>query len=133
MDTWMEQYFGRPEKHLAELLPLLEAQGASLLRADYSGGNDEGGVEDITLYAGLVKVDEGHPKAEREIAYEGGYQDRIWELCDAILSTQYGSWAGDWSASGALYVDVAAKHCWKSGQIQDWMPDDVALDVTLGA
>lgn len=128
--NFMQQMFGRPDTHLSQLLPLLEEKGVALLAAQYAGGNDEGGVEDITLYADLAKSDEG-VTGKQPLEYDGGYQDPIWDLCGQILSTQYGSWAGDWSASGTLYVDVAAKHCWKSGQMQVWADDDDPLDFRL--
>ena len=60
IDTWMHDHYGTPAAYLRELLPLLEVKGAKLLVADYSGGNDEGGVQQITLYTIIERDNAGN-------------------------------------------------------------------------
>ena len=140
IDTWMHDHYGTPATHLRELLPLLEAKGAKLLVADYSGGNDEGGVQQITLHAtierdddGYAQVDHHHSDPSDEIPYSGDWNDPLWEGCNRILSTKYGSWAGDYSAWGVLYIDVEKRRCWMDGSetVEQAVDVDDAIDLTL--
>jgi hypothetical protein len=61
----MHDHYGSPESHLRELLPLLETKGVKLLAAEYSGGNDEGGVQQITLYTTIVRDDDSFAQVEQ--------------------------------------------------------------------
>jgi hypothetical protein len=140
IDDWMREQYGSPETYLRELLPLLEAKGVQLLAADYSGGNDEGGVQQITLYAtivrdddGFAKVDSRHAETWTETPYDGDWNDPLHEGCDRILSTMYGSWAGDYSAWGVLYIDVEKRRCWMDGSetVEQAVDINSAIDVTV--
>lgn len=139
IDSSLHNHYGSPGDHLRELLPLLEARGAVLLAADYSGGGDEGGVQQITLYATVERDGDGepqldHPRADQVILpYTGDWNDPLWERCDRILSTPYGSWCGDYSAWGVLYIDVAKRRCWMDGNETVEQPVDIndAIDITV--
>ncbi len=139
-DAWMRDHYGSPADYLEQLLPLLEASRVAILAADYSGGNDEGGVHQITLYATVERDENGEPQLGRLlhdqtnlIPYSGGWEDPVWERCNQILSTKYGSWAGDYSAWGVLYIDVEKRRCWMDGSETVEQPVDIddAIDITL--
>ena len=139
IDIWHDHY-GSPETHLRELLTLLEAKGVKLLAAEYSGGNDEGGVQQLTLYStierdsdGFANVEPRHGETWAEIPYDGDWNDPLHQGCDRILSTKYGSWAGDYSAWGFLYIDVEKRRCWMDGSetVEQAVDIDDAIDITL--
>lgn len=123
------------ETHLAELLPILEEAGVKLLVAQYSGGNDEGGTDRIDLYSEITNPGyEDTPEGGNKIEIEDmGWDHPVWRAVDYILSTKYYTWAGEFSAHGELYVDVAAKRCWMDGSESVEQSIDIhdSIDVTL--
>lgn len=135
--SWDETY-GTAGEHLGKLLPLLEEKGAALLVAGYSGGNGAGGVNYVELYAEKTGDNPDAPVGQDSFDYTaasamrpGGWREPIFDLCESILTAHFGSWGGDWSAAGSLFVDVAARRCWKVGRMQVWAEDGERLDVTL--
>ena len=112
----MEQ-FGYPSVETArrDLFAVMKSHGISYLEASYSGGNDEGGVDEVTV----MKDDRG-----KTITIEGlGWDHPIQEKCDRMLSTEYGSWAGEWSAYGILYADVKEGKVWRNGEMSSYSED----------
>lgn len=66
------------------------------LHAHYSGGNDEGGADEVAA----VKAD-------------GTQEDFGWDhpmsnLVNDVLSEKYGSWAGEFEAYGNITIDAEA-------------------------
>lgn len=113
--AWMLTHYGDPQTHIAELIPIMNAKGIHLIEAEYSGGNDSGCVESVTAYDGAkTEIPVGRPSYGHN-AEQSPEDDKIWELCNAILSTKYGSWAGEFSAQGTLYVNLEERRCWMDG------------------
>lgn len=95
------------------LLVVIEKLGATRMEASYSGGNDEGGVDQIRLFNGQTPVeapDDEHP---------------LWEFADNLLSTEYGTWAGEFHASGILHANVNGKRAWTEGTYETY--DDTGM------
>ena len=85
---------------------MLKEQGAIKAVLSYNGGNDEGGVDDITLV--LESVDEGGKNIEVDYPGQWDGGGELAELLEGPVSFKYGSWAGDFSAYGTLTWDVEA-------------------------
>ena len=104
--------------------------GASECHANFSGGNDEGGYEDVTFVAtGEDAIIEG-PLADfdiyKDVSYNGQtYKNGQWvnipqptrdpdltaiadHLC-GVLEGQYGSFAGEFYVHGTVIVDARAR------------------------
>jgi hypothetical protein len=146
------------------------------MEAHYSGGNDEGGVDDVvvlrpagrdyllwplqevmygpekgSLVRGYAPVAGPFPtkkaaleharslegrfeavKAEGEdvrlIGAEGSWDDEngLHRLVDDLLSHDFGTWAGDFSASGIVYADVAEGRVWREGEMSTYVSDESA-------
>jgi len=133
------QQFGYPEVRDAKkiLLDEMGKLGATRLEAEYSGGNDEGGVNSLKLF-GADDAEMEAPEAwiTRE-PKEGDEPYRIrdgvvheyhplWEAADGMLSTEFGSWAGEFSAMGTLYANVSENRVWREGSYEEshWRDDD---------
>ena len=118
------------------LLGLVADAGATLAVIGYSGGNDEGGADSVTLYKGTVtgrtfvekhfgsygsELPEGFEKLEYEDpeAWDENYDNRnaksIVGQADQLLSGEFGTWAGEFSAYGALYVIPGKNEVWRKG------------------
>jgi hypothetical protein len=111
--TDIQEEFGAAEAHARTILALLRNLGAGYMEAEYSGGGDEGGVEQITLYRKRSAV--LYPPGVDRIALELEPSHPLWRAVDAFLATEYWSWAGDFSASGTLYALLAKKRVWVDG------------------
>ena len=117
------------------MLEAVKEAGAAKLEASYSGGNDEGGVDDLKL----IDADGKEMKApdtwvERDpVPGDHAYRIRdgkvhdyhpLWEAADNMLSTEFGSWAGEFSAHGTLFADLKERKVWREGGIQSGYDDD---------
>jgi hypothetical protein len=120
--------FGYPSAGSAKvvLLDAVREAGAVRLEADYSGGNDEGGVNEIRIFdakgEALPVPDswvERDPKpGDSEWAIRAGKVSEyhpLWAAADAMLSTEFGSWAGEFSAWGMLFADIKEDRVWRDG------------------
>lgn len=132
----MEQ-FGYPSEATAKrsLFEVMKENGAAYLEAHYSGGNDEGGVDSIDV----LKDADGNaiPIPEQWITREPKEGDNAWsirdgkvheyhplyEAADEMLSTEFGSWAGEFSAYGTLFADVKAGKVWRAGEQSAYYDD----------
>lgn len=102
---------------------LLRKKGAIRAVCSYNGGNDEGGVDQITLFFPPTAEDE-EPIQDLEVWYCGGYtytadgtyqpastarteDQELSEILQGPVDEKYGTWAGDFSAYGTLTWDVA--------------------------
>ena len=86
---------------------LLAARGATKAVLSYNGGNDEGGVDQISLH---IPTAEGEFKeVDLPCHWNAQGDDReLAELLEAPVDAKYGSWAGDFSAYGTLTWDRIA-------------------------
>jgi hypothetical protein len=83
---------------------MLAARGAFKAVLRYNGGNDEGGVDEITLH---VMNDAGEvTEVDFPCQWDAKDEDReLSELLEGPVDAKYGSWAGDFSAYGTLTWD----------------------------
>lgn len=123
------EMFGFPSATTAKsaLFEEMRKVGASRLEASYSGGNDEGGVDGIEKLLDAEGNALEIPGAwiEREPrdddpAYrirEGKVNEwhPLYEAADGMLSTEFGSWAGEFSAHGTLFADLKENRVWRDG------------------
>lgn len=118
--TLYEKFYGRTEHDVKRvLLEEMKAAGAHRAEAIYSGGHDEGGVQDIRVY----------DRSGNDIACD--YNHPLWVACDDVLTTKFFSWALGMSVEGTLYVDLEEKRAWTEGQHEDWVPDGDPLEWRL--
>lgn len=115
MDALYEKYYHEtPEAVYNRLIHVLHEHGIHKLEATYSGGHDEGGVEELQAW----------DKDGNEVETGGTWEDPIWEVCNNALSTRFFSWALGASVYGTFYVDVSEKRMWSEGQIEQYVPDE---------
>jgi hypothetical protein len=116
------RHTGRGERPLpeakAELLDALRARGARSAIVSYDGGNDEGGVTEITVSREPLPDDPLRfavgtlPAGESfdvDAFYEGGgspEDQRLFEAAEAVVCDKWGSFAGEFEVRGRLVVDV---------------------------
>lgn len=139
-----EDPFGKnPSKYVAEVLQHMKDLGAVRLEAYYAGGNDEGGVENIDVLTAedgskieappqWVETGEVYPEGHWSAGKPMTQYDPtgFWQALDNVLSTKYGSWAGDFSAYGTLYVDVNEGRAWTQGSESMYVESD-SIEVTF--
>lgn len=120
--TWYEKLYGRTEEDIrARLIHAMHEHNVWRIEAAYSGGHDEGGVDDL-----LLKDSDGEP-----MSYASTKGDDFWSLCNEVLSTKFLSWALGMSVAGALIVDRGEGRLWTEGQHEDWVNDDDPIDWKL--
>lgn len=95
---------------------LLSARGAVSAVATFSGGGDEGGVDDITL-----KMPDGTEVAlerhwadwrnDKQVPFTAQQEadNELWETLETPVEDKYGSFAGDFHVYGSVTYDVSAK------------------------
>ena len=133
---WTQQ---SPDTLKATIFEEMDKLGASYLEAHYSGGNDEGGIDDVQLFVPakprqrkdvVMRTRDGKGFKFVPIALpEPGYLDYEHPLHDALsdlLSWDFGSFAGDFSCYGVVYVDVPTWRIWREGEISTYTSDDSA-------
>lgn len=102
-----------------EVFELLDQLGAVRAEASFSGGNDEGGVDQITLTMrdGTKSVLPGyvyesmagmHPNDPREPQRFNPMQKRLIELMNEPVNARYGSFAGEFYVNGVVVADPAS-------------------------
>jgi hypothetical protein len=131
------QALGYPSEMEAKskLLTEVRAAGATRLEANYSGGNDEGGVTDIRLLDAEGKempapdstfTRDPKPGDDKWRIRDGKVHEYhpLWEAADRMLQTEFGSWAGEFSAYGTLFVDTTQNKVWRDGEMQSGYDSD---------
>lgn len=115
--TLYEQLYGKTEHDVKrDLLAAMRKAGVHRIEATYSGGHDEGGVQEMQLYnvsGGTVSLLDSSP---------------LWDACNEVLSTKFFSWALGCSVYGTLYVDLGEKRAWTSGEIEQYSEDTDPLE-----
>lgn len=107
----------------AKTMAMLRAKAATGATVEFSGGNDEGGVTQITLTVALANGE----KEQRDfpVYTPGGYRsngkggwenispptnedEELGQMLAAPVDEAYGSFAGDFYVEGAVIFDVEA-------------------------
>lgn len=130
----MEQ-LGFPSEAAAKiaLMEELKKAGAVRMEAHYSGGNDEGGVDDLKLFNEAEKEITAPERGQYRdpVGDERGFgpngqvyvYDSLWQAADDMLSTEFGSWAGEYSAYGVLHANLKEDKVWRDGQMSSYDDD----------
>lgn len=119
----------------AALLKALREAGGVRLEASYSGGNDEGGVTDFKVFDAEGKeldlpetiTRERRPGDQDWYVREDGLVHEmhpVWQAADDMLSTEFYTWAGEFSAWGTLFADLTTGKVWREGEIQSGYDSD---------
>ena len=117
--------YGKTEHDVKrDLLSAMKRLGAHRIEATYSGGHDEGGVQDMDAWNGAGEL--VMPNDENRGAW-----DNLYESCNEVLSTKFYSWALGFSVSGTLYVNLEDKRAWTSGSMEQYVDDDDPLEWAL--
>lgn len=81
----------------------MREKGAVLAKAHFSGGNDEGGIDGITL------LDANGVELPYEYSWDDSdEQDALARDADGIVTGEYGSFAGEFSVHGTVTYDLNA-------------------------
>lgn len=122
----------------ANLLAALAETGGVRMEASYSGGNDEGGVNGLTVFDAKgekVEIPDTIQRPRKDSDGSWMQSDEnglvtdyhpLWEAADAMLSTEFHTWAGEFSAWGTLYATTADRKVWREGEIQSGYDSDRA-------
>jgi len=124
---------GREPWSKAKALRELEAIGILRLKIAFSGGNDEGGVDDYTIDAtvpnttvpALERVWPDQYDAalkryvQRELTPAERATNELLDLLEGPIDERYGSFAGDFHVSGVLHYDVPGKKVWIGGDEEE--------------
>ena len=115
-----EQLYGKLEHDIKkELLAIMKKEGVHRLEATYSGGHDEGGVQELSCWNGAGEV------------VNGLDDDALWDACNEVLGTKFFSWALGCSVYGTLHVDLSEKRAWTVGEIEQYSEDTDPLEWNL--
>lgn len=101
-----------PDDAAALLYPLMKSAGIGALDIQFSGGGDEGGVDQIVVTRQTSQTaDERARAVEAVISNETALNEQIEQLCSDIVHGKYFGFAGEYSVSGAFHVDAEAETC----------------------
>lgn len=115
----------------AAVLAVLMERGITRVEVEYSGGNDEGGVDSISFYKGEDEIVVPEPRRPNGFIYEAssgkwvqetkGFtpeelrEGAFFEGLEAPIYAKYDSFAGEFYANGKVIWDVAAGTCKMEG------------------
>ena len=122
----------------ASLFNVMREHGVNRVEAHYSGGNDEGGVQSLEVLQDpdgkdLPKPDSWITRDPRRGEELSPWQVRdgkvheyhpLWEALDKMLSTEFGSWAGEFSAYGTLTADIKENLVQRVGEMSSYDSDE---------
>lgn len=120
-------YGADPSSAVRRIIEIAHPLGIAKVVGEFYGGNDEGSLNDVILY---------NAEGQRIDGIDAGswsQPDSIFGNLEAILYTKYGGFAGDFSVSGSLTIDVAKGTLVEEGSQQVWedMPISEALNVQI--
>ena len=93
----------------AEAFVELAARGADRAVVEFSGGNDEGGPDAITLFAGENAVGTLPAWYDADVNPDGQANGRLVGALSAPVFERYHTFAGDFDVQGEVIWDVAAE------------------------
>lgn len=91
-----------------------EAKNADLSRFSY--------MQDLQPV--VVRVTEGRVPMADPPGLD--WEHTLWRAVDDLLSHDFGTWAGDFSASGIVYADPASGRVWREGSMSTYIDDPEA-------
>lgn len=96
--------------------------GAVHLKGEYSGGHDEGGLNDLSVY----------DKDDNLIEGITSYDHALWQAVEDLLSTKFYTWALECSVYGHVYVDLRKKRAWTEGEeeVMEYRTDSDPIDMS---
>lgn len=118
-----------------EAMRLLAARGAKGATVSFSGGNDEGGVDGVTLIMAdgtSVRVDETYEGwGDRKVVLtpEQVTDNALVEALGAPVYEKYYSFAGEFYVSGAVEYDVLADTVRFAGEEQNMVGENFSEDL----
>jgi hypothetical protein len=124
--SMFQKLYGKNEEDIKNhLVHVLHEHGIYKIEATYSGGHDEGGVDELKAW------DKDGVEVEWKETAPDAWQDPVWEACNDVLTTKFFSWALGCSVYGMLHVDMGERRVWTEGEIEEYVPDKEPLDWTL--
>jgi hypothetical protein len=120
----------------AEVFKKIRERGAIRAVVEFSGGNDEGGADNIVLYdreGEMVGGVDGHYAgcywdhekgrfAESSLTPEQRIETELAEALEGPVYEEYGSFAGDFSVSGRVTWDAEKGTVTMSGEESEYVP-----------
>lgn len=113
------------ESEVKELFNIMANYGIVYLQAQYSGGNDEGGIQEIES----ALMADGREVADEHTSWQG----ELWSAADSVMSCKYGGWAFEGSAWGNLYADAKKGKVWTQGGETVDQEDPNPIEVNVAA
>ena len=115
-----------PQTLIRKALARMKEDGFVKVTADYSGGNDSGGVTNGRGFkADGTEIELPSAWSGDDDKYD---EDSLVAICDDILGTHFGTWAGEFYAQGTLYIDPTDPKgqgvCWREGTYETPSYDD---------
>lgn len=118
------EYYDKPVDEVKkDLVRLMRERGIHRIEATYSGGHDEGGVQDIE------RIVDG--KGNTVEIPEFQWSHPLWQALDAVLTMKFMSWALGMSVYGTLYVDLDERRAWTVGEQEVYQPDTDPISLDL--
>lgn len=122
-DAWSVSYYGTLEDVARNLFQVMHEHGVVRMQASYSGGNDEGGVQELEAVRDAY---------DKEVEVEGPHWDNpLVAALDAVLATKYGGWAFDGNSWGTIYADAMKRRVWTDGSETTEQEDPNPIDVQV--
>ena len=105
--------YGEPNINDVRRNLIREMNRASIYRLEgsYSGGHDEGGLDDD-----LTCLDKDDRVVVLEVP-EGNLA--LYQAVEDLLSTKFYTWALDCYVTGRVYVDLREKRAWTEGSVEE--------------
>jgi hypothetical protein len=92
-----------------EVFAELSSRGADRAVVEFSGGNDEGGPDSITLFVGEEEFSSLSAWPTGARSAEEQAEDRLADGLSALVFEAYGTFAGDFDVTGEVIWDVESK------------------------
>lgn len=104
----------------SEVFAELARRGAERAVVEFSGGNDEGGADAITLYMAAAAPHALPTWFEGEQSAESRRDERLADALSGPVYEEYGTFAGDFDVSGEVIWDLAE---WTVQMVRDERAD----------
>jgi len=98
-----------PHMTRSEVFGALASRGADRVVVAFSGGNDEGGPDSITLYVGEEEVATLSTWPTGTRTAEEQAEDRLADALSEPVFDEYHTFAGDFDVTGEVIWDIESK------------------------